>query len=329
MKLLKTSRRDGYARIQVENEDDLWQLESLIEPGDRVRALTQRTQLDGREKKTLKLTLEAEKANLENNRLRVTGEISEADDQVELGYHTFNIEEDDEFELWKENASDVFWKDLEEAESKQSYEVLFCLVEKGEADLYLVRESGIQSLSALSENVPGKMYEDDSGGDFHEKVAQVLERSAKDVEDIILAGPGMEKQKVQNELTEETREKVFLQDTSVTGRTGLNEAIKRGALKKVVESSRIDEESSAVEEFFQELNDSGKADYGEPVKELGEMGAVEKLIVTVEKFREERELVKNVERNGGEVVKVHADHEAGERLEKLGGIGAILRYNPN
>jgi protein pelota len=202
-------------------------------------------------------------------------------------------------------------------------------VEKGEADLYIVRESGIESVSALSENVPGKLYEDDSGGDFHQKVAQVLERTAKRVDHVVLAGPGFEKQHVESSLSEETKSKTFMQDTSVTGRTGLNEAIKRGALKNVVRSSRIDEESAAVEEFFDALQGSGEADYGDPVKDLAEKGAVEKLLLTVERFREEQELVKNVTRSGGEVVKVHADHEAGERLEKLGGIGAILRYRPD
>lgn len=328
MKLLKTSRRDGYTRIEVENEDDLWRLEPLVEEGDRVRALTQRTQLDGREKKTLKLKLEVEKVALENGRLRVTGEITEADDQVELGYHTFNLEEGDEFELWKGEVTESFWEELEDAESRKSYEVLFVLVEKGEADLYVVRESGIEPVSSVVENVPGKLYEDDTGGDFEENVAQMIERSSREVEDIVLGGPGFEKQKVMNSLSEETGSKVFMQDTSVTGRTGLSEAIKRGALKKVVESSRIDEETEAFESFLERLESGGKADYGEPVRELAKQGAVEKLLITVKRSREEKELIQEVERNGGEVQRIHTDHEAGERLENLGGIGALLRYQP-
>jgi protein pelota len=120
-----------------------------------------------------------------------------------------------------------------------------------------------------------------------------------------------------------------MQDTSVIGKTGLNEAIKRGALDKVVENSRISEESSAVEEFLQTLEKDGLAEYGVPVKELAEMGAVKKLLITQEKQREEPEIIERVEQQGGEIQVVHTDHEAGERLENFGGIAAVLRYDPS
>jgi protein pelota len=123
------------------------------------------------------------------------------------------------------------------------------------------------------------------------------------------------------------QEITFVQDTSVTRRTGLNEAIKRGALKKVVESSRISDESDALEEFFEELENDGDVSYGKPVFDLAEQGAVEKLLITQEKFRENQDLVQNVERAGGSVQVVHTDHEAGERLENFSGIAAILRYS--
>lgn len=328
MKLLKTNRTDGYAQIRVENEDDLWQLESIIGEGDQVRALTQRTKIDGREKKTLKLTVRAEKVELQNDRLRVTGEIQQAGEEVEHGYHTLNIEEDDEFELWKD-FSDSEWDQLQEAEAKRSYEVLFCIVESGQADLYLVRESGVQDLSSLNENVPGKMYGDQKEGSFRNELKQVLERSGKEVDDLVLAGPGFEKQKIYDLLKDEIKEKTLLQDTSVTGHTGFQEAVKRGALKKVVEGSRIEEETAELEAFFDELRGDGNADYGvQRIKELADMGAVEKLLITTDAFRENQELVEKVEQSGGEVMRVHTDHEPGERLENLGGAAALLRFKP-
>lgn len=329
MKLLNVDRSEGYAKIRIENEDDLWHLKDFIQPGDKLRTLTQRTKLEGREKKTLRLTLEAEKIEYQENRLRVTGEITEGAEDIELGYHTFNLEPETDFEIWRDFTEDEFEK-LEEMEAKRSYRVLFCLVEKGNADLYIVEESGIKDLSSVEENIPGKMYADQKEGDeFYNQVKTVLERSAEKVEDIILAGPGNEKNKVKNLLSAEAQEKVFLQDTSVTGETGLQEAIKRGALKKVVESSRISEETEAMEELLEELRKDGLASYGEPVEELAEQGAVEKLLITPEKNRENPELSKKVERQGGESVIVHTDHESGQRLENFGGMAAILRYNPH
>ena len=327
MKLLKTDRGEGYAKIRIENEDDLWYLKDIIAKGDEVKAFTQRTKLDGREKKACTLTLEVEKTEYQENRLRVTGEILEGAEDIELGFHTFNLKPEQEFEIWKEFTQEE-WARLEEAEEKRSYKVFFALVEKGGADFYVVEESGIKDLSNVEENIPGKMYSSDKDSDkFYDQVKQVIERSAGDMDYIILCGPGNQKNKVKNQLSDEVLEKTMLQDTSVTGRTGLHEAIKRGALKKVVESSRISEESEVIEEFLERLNEDERVSYGEkPVRDVIDQGAVEKLIITAEKHRRNPELARKVEQMGGEVSIVHADHEAGERLENFGSIGALLRY---
>lgn len=329
MKLLQTDKSSGYLKVRIENDDDLWRLKDFIQKGDEVRAFTQRTKLDGREKKSCSLTLRAEKTEYTGDRLRVTGEITEGAEDIELGYHTFNLEEGKEFELWRD-FTEADWEKLHEWEEKRSYKVLFCLVEKGSADFFVVEESGIRDLSKVEQNIPGKMYPDQkSGEDFHKKVRSVLQRSAEKMDSIILAGPGNQKKKVYNHINQETKENTFLQDTSVTGETGLQEAIKRGALEKVVEKSRISEETSSVEKLLERLEKDGGASYGEPVIQLVEKGAVEKLLITPEKNREHPELKKQVEQQGGETVLIHTDHEAGERLENFGGIAALLRYNPH
>ena len=327
MKLLKTDRGEGYAKIRIENEDDLWYLKDIIAKGDEVKAFTQRTKLDGREKKACTLSLEVEKTEYQENRLRVTGEILEGAEDIELGFHTFNLEPEQEFEIWKDFTQEE-WARLEEAEEKRSYKVFFALIEKGGADFYIVEESGIKDLSNVEENIPGKMYSSDKDSDkFYDQVKEIIERSADEMDYILLCGPGNQKNKVKNQLSDEVLEKTMLQDTSVTGRTGLHEAIKRGALKKVVESSRISEESEIIEKFLERLNEDDRVSYGEePVRDLIEQGAVEKLIITAEKHRKKPELARKVEQMGGEVSIVHADHEAGERLENFGGVGALLRY---
>ncbi|MFB6143682.1 MAG: mRNA surveillance protein pelota [Candidatus Nanohaloarchaea archaeon] len=328
MKLLKTDRSDGYARIKIENEDDLWHLKDFIIPGDRLRKRTQRTSLEGREKKSVVITLEAEKTDYRGERLRVTGEITEGAEDIELGYHTFNLEPDDEFELWKDFTQDD-WERLEEMEDRRSYKVLFVLVEKGEADLYVVEESGIRDLSKVDLNIPGKMYGDQkSDDDFYNELKTVIERSAEDVDNVILGGPGFHKERVEDMLDDEVSEKTLVQDTSVTGRTGLHEAIKRGALKRVVEESRIGEESEAVEDFLDALREDENVGYGEEVEQLAEQGAVKKLVITHDRHRENPGIAKKVEQQGGDVQLVHTDHEAGERLENFGGIAALLRYRP-
>ena len=328
MKLLKTNRSDGYAKIKIENKDDLWHLKDFITEGDRLRTRTQRTSLEGREKKSVVITIEAEKTEYREDRLRVTGEIVKGAEDIELGYHTFNLEPETEFELQKDMTEEE-WDRLEDMEDRHSYTVLFVLVEKGESDLYIVEESGIKDLSKVDSNIPGKMYSDQkSDDDFYKELVSVVERSAEDVGNVVLCGPGFHKERVEKMLSDEVREKTFVQDTSVTGRTGLHEAIKRGALKKVVQESRIGDESKAVEEFLDALREDENVGYGEEVEELAEVGAVKKLLITQENNREKPEIAKQVAQQGGEVQTVHTDHEAGQRLENFGGMAALLRYRP-
>ncbi len=324
MRLLNCDRSEGYAKIEVENQDDLWYLSRVFRPPQRVRKRTQRTVLEGREKKSCVLTIEVEKTELQSDRLRLTGEIIEGAEDIELGYHSFNIEPDENLEVWGLISHD--WDLLDEAESSENYEVLFCLIQSGKADFYRVKESGIEDLSSVNENIPGKMYDDQESPSFLKDVKAVIERTRNDYDAVILAGPGFEKKSLYDLFDD--NEGLFTQDTSVVGLTGLNEAIKRGALKKVVEESRIDEESAIMEEFFNMMKTDGPVSYGEPVEDLVKQGAVEKLIVTPEIYREERELIENTGHTGGEVRVVHTDHEAGERLDKIGGIAAFLRYKP-
>jgi len=333
MELLKTDKSSGYAKIKIENKDDLWFLKDFVLPGDSVRKFTQRTKLDGREKKSLKLTIQVEKIEYQNERLRLTGEIKKGGEDIELGYHTLNVTPDEEIELRRKDFTKRMWEELEEREHKKSYKVLIALIEKENADFYMIEESGITDLAKIDSQISGKMYETDktSKDEFYKEIASVVERySEKGLQNIILAGPGFHKENVKKLVDEKNlSSKIFAQDTSVTGRTGLNEAIKRGALKKVVESTRIERESELVEEFLEELRKDGKATYGEEeVESLAEKGAIKKLLITQKQYREKTELAQKVERMGGETEIIHTDNEQGQRLENFSGIAAILRYNP-
>lgn len=325
MEILQKSRKDDYVKLKVTSGDDLWYLNQIIGECDRVKKRTMRTMLEGREKKSVVIEVEVEKTELQKDRLRLTGEIVKGAENIELGYHTFNVQEDEELELWK-NFSDAEWNTLEKAASSEPYNVLFCIVEDGKADFYEVKESGINDISTLSDNIPGKMYSDQKSPNFIGDVTSAIERVAEDYDAVVIAGPGFFKKKLYNNLDDQS--KIFLKDTSVTGKTGLHESIKRGALKDIVESSRIDEETQVMEKFFEELEQDGAIAYGSRVEDLIEKGAVKKLLINPEKFRERHDLVEEVERQGGEIIKVHTDHEPGMRLENLGGMAAFLRYKP-
>ena len=148
------------------------------------------------------------------------------------------------------------------------------------------------------------------------------------------------KNRLQNYLREkhpELAERVSaLVSTSSAGQAGVYEAIRSGALDKILANMRIVEESQAVKELLTRIaKDDGKAVYGEEQTEKAtQYGAVETLLITDEKLRtaqEERRralenIMHSVERQRGKIIIVSTEHEAGKNLRSLGGIAALLRF---
>lgn len=335
MNILKQDRREGYMQLKIEKDEDLWHLKYVIEPGDLIKTMSPRTVVEGREKKKCLIKLEVEKTEFQGGRLRATGEITEAPEDVEHGYHTFNLEPGKEFEIWKNQWRDFQIERVKKAARIQNYHLLVCMVEKGGANFAVITETGIKDLANVDVNVPGKMYQSEGGEkeSFYGQLMAVLERNAEKVDKIILAGPGFEKENIYNQFKDEYpehAEKIMLQDTSVTGYTGIQEVIKRGAVDQVIDESRISEEVQLVEQFLKHLQkDDGKAVYNpKPVAEATEMGAVEHLLINDELITDSRyeTVMEAVENQAGDIHLIHTDHEAGRKLKSLSGIGAILRF---
>ena len=104
MKIIKSDYKKGYVKVKIENLDDLWYLNHIIEPGDFVKGKTFRKIKIGQEgqrkqkvvKKSIYLAVQVEKIGFSktSNILRVSGIVKEGPEDVPLGsYHTINLEE--------------------------------------------------------------------------------------------------------------------------------------------------------------------------------------------------------------------------------------------
>jgi len=335
MKQIAQDRKDRYFKLQLETSDDLWHLNHLLDPGDMIRTKSIRTTIEGRDKKSCVLKIKVEKLDYQGQRLRTTGEILESPEDVKRGYHSFNLETGKVFELWKQELSDHFLDRLEEALRSKSYSVLVCALDRDEASISIVKEEGREDIASADSQLSGKMYrESDTAkeSEYYGNLAKILERKQEQVEGIVLAGPGFAKENFYKWLKQERpqlAEDVIVQDTSVAGERGVAEAIKRGAIDRFVRESRIAKETEVVEELLTRIKQGNRATYGlDEVKQALEAGAIEQLIVLSDKSKEEsvRELMKRTEQKGGKVSLVHSDHEPGEKLESLGGVAALLRY---
>lgn len=197
----------------------------------------------------------------------------------------------------------------------------------------------MEKMGEVISSKSGKMYDSDrelSEKEFFGEVCSKIKNhvESEGVSSVIIAGPGMAKKKILSFMEDEHPDlasDVHLGNTSHTGTSGLNEIVKRGIVKRVSEEDRISKETELVEELLKRISSDSKATYGlDKVEQAVDMGAIETLLVSGERLREDRKevapLIEKARQKGAEVEIISSEHDAGVQLSKLGGLAALLRY---
>ncbi len=347
MKLLKKNLRfeTGEISLMIESLDDLWHLKYILEPGDLVYAYTKR-RIEGAtdklrpekaDKKTVRLGIQVEKVEFHrfSNRLRVHGTIT---DGIDAGaYHTLNIEEGTEISIIKKWKNDQIERIKEAEIASRRPKVIIATIEEGEACIGIVRQFGVEESSQLRQSL-GK-GEGNNRNEFFGEFTSQLKWAARNVDAVIIAGPGFTKEDFLDFI--KTREpelagKSTLEDTTSIGISGFQEVLRRGAVDRIMEESRIGREAILIEELMKEIAINGKVSYGiADVRIAQDLGAIHTLLITDELLRTEREgnsidgFLKDVEHSQGKIVVFSTEFEPGKKLESLGGIAALLRFRIN
>ncbi|KPU63382.1 mRNA surveillance protein Pelota [Thermococcus sp. EP1] len=353
MKIIHQDLKEGKIKVKVETLDDLWHLYHIIDENDIVYAKTLRKQSQRsdslRPEKVqaipVFLGIKVEKINFHKfaNALRITGPIIYSSrEEVPLGkYHTIAVEENNTITIQKERWKKHHIERLEEAvKASQRARVMIVVIDEGEADIAVVREYGVETIANIVHNLGGKRYNADRESEekkfFHDLAKTIMEiMKRENVEKTIVAGPGFTKENFYKFISEnypELAKKVVIEDTSVTGRTGIYEVIRRGTVDKVYHENRVAREIQLVEKVIEEIAKNGLVAYGlGEVEEAANYGAIETLLVLDELLKDElkeriEEIMEFVRGTRGNVVIVSSEHEGGEKLKALGGIAALLRY---
>jgi protein pelota len=395
----RTRGAEGRERwtLVPESLDDLWHLQYVVEPGDRVSGdTTRRIQRDddrlrdtGGEREHMFVTLHVTDVAFAKfaDRLRVGGEIVDCTREDQLGHHhTLNVEPRTEIEIEKEFKPDQ--RDRVEAAvaASENPDVAVVTVEEGRAHVHTVAQYGVDEYASISGPTGKGEYARDRS-ELFARVADALSRL--DVDAIVLAGPGFTKEDARSYLEEETptvAAKVSVVDTASVGDRGVHEVLKRGAVDEIQEETRIAREAEYIDELTERIANDGGVAYGpDAVARAVEYGAVERLLVVDRWLRDERiarstdsdtsaaaegeiatvdaggpagerpdeggtdgaadepepavagaraaadaadpdELLRHVDRQGGDVTVLSGEFEPGQRLDNLGGIAALLRY---
>ncbi|AEC50982.1 cell division protein pelota [Pyrococcus sp. NA2] len=353
MEIVEEKPKEGIVKLKVETLDDLWHLYHVVTPGDIVYAKTLRKQAQRsdslRPEKVevipVFLGVKAEKINFHRfaNQLRVTGPIVYTSrDDVPLGkYHTIAIEPGMTVTIQKERWRTHHIERIKEAvEASRRAKVMIVAIEDGEAEVAIVREYGLDFVASIRYNLGGKRYnvkrEDEEKKFFHDvakTMRDLMER--ENIEKAIVAGPGFYKEDFYRFLKEnypELASRVVLDDTSMGGRVGVYEVIKRGTVEKVYMENRVTNEIRLVEKVIERIPKNEPVAYGlKEVEEAVNYGAVETLLVLDELLKgENREKIEDLMETArnlrAKVVVVSSEHEGGDKLKALGGIAAILRF---
>jgi len=348
--------KKGFVKVVPNSLDDLWHLYNIIYQGDQVYARTTREvkvdELYARPKEGRKVSVflgvRVEKVFWDKslNRLRVHGVICDIPEDIggKGTHHTLNVVVDKPLTIvkaqWKKHQVDR----LERATQVEAPIVTVVSIDDEQYCVAILRQYGIEVKAEKSTRLPSKLEPEKREAalkNFFKATLQALQETWTSVHShVVILGPGFIKSDFAKYVREKAREiadaVVDVKGVNSAGLAGIQEALRSGVLMKTLMNIRVAEETRLVEEVLSRLGRSTKdVTYGKSeVAQATEYGAVERLLVVDTMLREasdqERTTIENtmrsVEAKGGQVTVISSEHEAGAKLQGLGGVAALLRF---
>ncbi len=350
MKKISADFRKGFAKIKIENADDLWYLSQVIDKRDLVSGKTLRKiKIGGEEDRKAKVTkkpvfikIRVEKAEFAESQtlLRISGTIEEGTEDIAKGeHHTFNVEEGTELTIEKEKWFNYQKDKLEESFSSKISKILIVVFDREEAYFALMKKYGYEILTHIEGNVAKKGIDEGKTSNFYvEIINKVKEYDTRhNLDNIILASPAFWKDELLKNLNDEDlKKRMVLATCSSVDKSSFNEVLKRDEVRKVLSQDRITREINLVEDLMKEISNNGKAAYGiKDTENAVNSGAAETVLITdkiIQKLRQQDKfdkldsIMKTADSTNSKIHIISSDHEGGKKLDGLGGVGVILRY---
>ena len=347
------SQLENHWKLRIESEDDLWVLARLASQGRNLAMLGERrdttTAESGSRAKAAerkKMWIELKILNTEyqsySDILRVHGIIEQA--PMDIGsHHTHLIEVGDEIELASTNPfpdyDSALLRDAVDSANKSNVAVI--VVENDEIVLFEITSRGLREGATWTMRGGGKRGDvrtsEAVAQSFQKQVTkEILAATSTDLP-MILCGPGHAREKLKSFILEvEPERNLRLIATSMAGRAGANEIIREGLANEFLADHAIHKEMQLLEEVWKRISSDGAVAYGEQslIRAMSE-GAIETLLIAVDLLRDDetqldgmllRNWVHGLEDIGAKLIQCSTDHDAGDQLQGLGGIVALLRY---
>ncbi|NPA23052.1 MAG: pelota family protein [Crenarchaeota archaeon] len=335
--------------FEIEREEDLYILYLIIDRGDLIYGWTVREfktrKHEKGERKKIYICLRVE--NLEyhafRGSLRIRGVILEAPewfDGIIGSHHTIEIIRGVRYRLVKESVDVEYVRQILNMFSRGHARALIISVGDEETTIAIAKMFGIEIITSVQNRyMTSKAVDTDRRAQLEKYVLDVAKQvrnmiKPEEIDQIIVAGPQRVLDYVKETLIDELR--IFNRPVRVVylsegGLAGIYE-LQNVAPEALSDVLRL-HELKYVEEVFERLV-HGRTDVAIGLEEVAralERGAVDRLLILDEHFKERGDKVKNMisqlMRTGGCLTIVPAATSAGEKLKGLGGVAALLRYS--
>jgi protein pelota len=340
MHLISSDRRQTEIRMRIDDLDDLWHLANLIDVGDRVKAMTERREEkkgdrpDEKrgEKRRMLLTIKVEGVEFQEfaDRLRVLGTITEG--PQDLGkHHSINLEPGDDLTIIKEQWRRSHLDRLQRAKQRRGTGPVFISLDSDDATIVETREYGMREVANVASGGRGKREAGDERtvrAAYHEEILRALSGGGYDKRTLVVLGPGFEREHFSSFLHDKGL-KAHVLSSAQTGLAGVHEVMKRGLGGGVVKELRVSEETRLVERLMEEISKNGKVTYGrDMVRQALDRGAGKELLIieSLVRHADAEAMLAAAERTGCEVHVISVFHEAGRRLQRMGGVALFTRF---
>jgi len=348
---MKIDMRDigmGTARLTMEDADDLWVLYTVLEPDDVIKMRSLRKVKVGSSeraqqvvKKPMTLALKVEKITFDGAgpAVRTLGIVLEGPDDVPKGgHHSFNISVGDTPKITKE-WKQYQLKKIKEAAQTAPPKIVLVLCDREKAIIARMERTGYRVLTKLDMQVAKKHDKAEKGADFiFSDIIKSIEELAPDAQAIVVGSPSFWHPRLSTAFAE-VKIPHHLATVAHVSEQGFDELLKRPETQAVLAEQRAMKEVHLVEKLLGAISRDDPHTYGlDDSAAAADAGAVEELLISenlIMKRRDEgtfaalERVMRVVEQSRGHVHLISGNHDAGKKLDGLGGIAAILRYAVN
>ena len=330
-----------------EDSDDLFNLRRIIKEddivvGDTTRVIKQEkdySRPDKGERIKVRVVLMVEKISLDDvlDRLRIGGTISESSNELvpHGSHHSFILKVNDGITIKKKNWLPVE-RNLIGSNNKQ-IGFLLVAIDTGDCGIARLKGTHLQFIPNIYSGSAGKRYKTNFNIEkFFEQVQQAILSIIKEVDSIIIFGPGETKKRFANFLQQPQTQKYKIQvveGIDSGGEDGIYTFTKSQTMKDIMSESKLAKVSSIIDEIMiMASKKSRKFTMGfEETFKANQFGAVESLVFSdkIIQTNEEKQIIdflNDAESKGVKTYGVDSSTDIGLRVTGLGGIVSLLRF---